>query len=123
MGDRALIATASLLSNVFRDSDIVARLGGDEFAVFACECDAAGMSVLRERVQSAVQNFNALSAEPFQLSVSLGAALYEPGKSVELEALLEMADLKMYEKKRVRARAGTGLEPTAPQHAPPNVGS
>ncbi len=120
IGDRALTATASLLSNVFRESDIVARLGGDEFAVFACECDAGGMSVLRERVQAAVQNFNAISAEPFQLSISLGAALYEPGNPVELEALIEVADAKMYAEKRVRARAGTGPEPSAPQLAPPS---
>src|SRR5262249_37307908 len=31
MGDRAIAATARILSGVFRESDIVARLGGDEF--------------------------------------------------------------------------------------------
>jgi diguanylate cyclase (GGDEF)-like protein len=109
MGDRALASMASLLAGVFRDSDIVARLGGDEFAVLAADCDGAGTTVLRARVQAAVQNFNALSSEPFQLSISVGAALFDPAHPVELEALMEAADAKMYEEKRVRSRSGSAL--------------
>ena len=123
MGDRALAATAKLLSGVFRDSDIVARLGGDEFAIFASECDAAGMSVLRNRVQSAVQNFNASTAEPFQLSISLGAALYDTSKPVELEALIEVADAAMYEEKRKRARGDARAEADAQRAVTPSSAS
>ncbi len=41
-GDKALIDTAHVLRQTFRDSDIIARLGGDEFAVLSI--DAADMS-------------------------------------------------------------------------------
>ncbi len=123
MGDRALVAMAALLTHVFRDSDIVARLGGDEFAVFASECDMAGTAVLRARVQAAVDHFNRTSAEPFQLSVSVGAELYDPAKPVELEALIEAADAKMYEEKRVRARSGTEYALDARPLAPTNAGT
>ncbi|MCE1170341.1 MAG: diguanylate cyclase [Azovibrio sp.] len=41
-GDRALIATAQLLSDTFRGSDVVARMGGDEFAVVTTEANGHG---------------------------------------------------------------------------------
>lgn len=104
MGDRALTATGKLLSNVFRESDVVARLGGDEFAALASECDAVGLSALQARLQTAVETFNATGLEPFRLSVSIGAALFDPRQPRELEALMEAADADMYEAKRARAR-------------------
>ena len=36
-GDKALIDTAQIIRNTFRESDIIARLGGDEFAVLAID--------------------------------------------------------------------------------------
>ena len=123
VGDRALAVTGRLLSTVFRDSDIVARLGGDEFAVFAPECDGSGMTALSERVQVEVQSFNALGVEPFKLSISLGGALYDPARPVELEALIEAADAKMYEEKRVRPRAGIRFDADTVRLPPPDVAS
>lgn len=105
VGDRALITTANLLSNVFRESDVVARLGGDEFAALAGECEAAGLTALQARLQTAIETFNAAGLEPFRLSVSIGAALFDPRQPLELEALMEAADVNMYEAKRARARA------------------
>jgi diguanylate cyclase (GGDEF)-like protein len=105
VGDRALITTAKLLSNVFRESDVVARLGGDEFAALAADCEAAGLAALQARLQTAIETFNATGLEPFRLSVSIGAALFDPRQPLELEALMEAADVAMYEAKRARARA------------------
>ncbi len=34
-GDDALMETAALLKEVFRESDVCGRIGGDEFAVLA----------------------------------------------------------------------------------------
>jgi diguanylate cyclase (GGDEF)-like protein len=105
LGDRALVATAKLLSNVFRESDVVARLGGDEFAALAGECDAVGLTALQARLQTAIETFNATGLEPFRLSVSIGATLFDPREPRELEALMEAADANMYDEKRARARA------------------
>jgi diguanylate cyclase (GGDEF)-like protein len=105
VGNRALSATAKLLSNVFRESDVVARLGGDEFAALAGECEAAGLTGLQARLQTAIETFNATGLEPFRLSVSIGAALFDPRQPLEFEALMEVADANMYEAKRARARA------------------
>lgn len=105
VGDRALVATARLLSTTFRDSDVVARLGGDEFAVFAVECDTEGIRIVRDRLSQAINALNQSGAERFQLSISVGAAAYQPSAPVKLQELIELADHAMYDEKRAqRAR-------------------
>jgi diguanylate cyclase (GGDEF)-like protein/PAS domain S-box-containing protein len=98
-GDRAVRATAAALAGVFRQSDIVARLGGDEFAVFAPECAPGDVAVIRARLQVAIDAWNDDRKEPFRLSISVGAAAYEPGTPVTLDRLMETADCRMYEEK------------------------
>jgi len=104
LGDRAIAATASILSSVFRESDVIARLGGDEFAVLAAECDHEGQVRVKHRLQAAVEAFNAEGREPFLLSISIGGALYDPRDAATLETLMMQADAKMYEEKKARAR-------------------
>jgi diguanylate cyclase (GGDEF)-like protein len=116
MGDRALTVMASILTKVFRTSDIVARLGGDEFAVLATECDAQGVEAASARVRALVEQHNQTPGARFQLSVSIGAAVYDPAAPSDLEALMKQADEQMYQLKRARAEAAAGrrpLEPTA----------
>jgi diguanylate cyclase (GGDEF)-like protein/PAS domain S-box-containing protein len=114
IGDCALVTTACVLSKTFRESDVVARLGGDEFAVFAVECDSEGIKTLRERLRQSVADLNRSGREPFQLSISVGAAAYQPSSPLQLQDLLELADNEMYAEKHARgtpprqaARSGT----------------
>lgn len=107
-GDAALIETAQVLTNAFRESDIVARLGGDEFAIFAADCDAEGAAAMRGRIDQNVEASNqGTRPYAFRLSVSVGTAVFEPLAPLELDALLEAADQAMYEQKRARADSGT----------------
>jgi len=99
-GDRALVVTAGVLRSVFREADIVSRLGGDEFAVLATECGADDVEAIRQRLRMCVVEFNQREREPFQLSLSVGSASYEPGAEVDIERLLEDADAAMYREKR-----------------------
>ncbi len=92
-GDAALIDAAALLRDVFRESDILARLGGDEFVVFAPEFSAIGIEGFRARLQSRLSSFNASSGRPYTLSISVGAAIYDPERPCDLEALLQRANI------------------------------
>lgn len=105
-GDRTLVSAALVLNSVFRSSDIVSRLGGDEFAVFASECGASDIATLRGRLRTRIAELNASTNDPFKLSMSVGAAVFEPSSKPDLDALMEIADQDMYEEKRAaRARA------------------
>jgi diguanylate cyclase (GGDEF)-like protein/PAS domain S-box-containing protein len=69
-GDKALIDTAYILRQTFRESDIVARLGGDEFAVLSI--DAADMSHedFSRRLQQHIDELNASESRRFKLSLT-----------------------------------------------------
>lgn len=100
LGDQALSSTAELLQRVFRASDIISRLGGDEFAVFAPDCDEAGVASSCARLGRAVAELNESRICPYQLSISAGAAVWNPERPIDLASLLEAADSSMYEQKR-----------------------
>jgi diguanylate cyclase (GGDEF)-like protein/PAS domain S-box-containing protein len=113
VGDQALSSTAELLQRVFRASDIIARLGGDEFAIFAPDCDEDGVTSSRERLGRAVAELNESRSRPYRLSISVGAAVWNPERPIDLASLIEAADASMYEQKRsarqrssARARLG-----------------
>lgn len=97
-GDQALIAFANILVSTFRSSDVIARLGGDEFTVLAIDAEGYPAQIL-ERLQSNVAEFNR-SSSSYQISASIGFAMFDPHSDMSLNDLLEKADQALYEEKR-----------------------
>ena len=98
-GDRALKELAGLLQRTFRRSDVVARLGGDEFIVLMTDIKGAGVQIVLDRLAKSLAAFNHETQYPWNLSISLGVALYESAHPVTLEALMASADQSMYQAK------------------------
>jgi diguanylate cyclase (GGDEF)-like protein len=108
-GDLALVHTANALEQTFRSSDILARLGGDEFAVFALETSSQNEDVILRRLEKNLKASNAGETR-YELSLSIGAARFDPKNPVSLGELLTQADQSMYRQKRDRSRlSGTPL--------------
>jgi len=105
-GDLALIETANVLRETFRDSDIIGRVGGDEFAVLAIEADGAEAPEVLARLQARLAARNAQSDRHFRLSVSVGIAAYDPAEPLPLGELMARADALMYEDKRAKRNPG-----------------
>jgi diguanylate cyclase (GGDEF)-like protein len=101
-GDRALIETAQVLENTFRESDTVARIGGDEFAVLAVEASEDSVEVLTNRLQANLEARNTREHRPYKLSLSFGVSRYNPESLCSLEELTSSADARMYEHKRTK---------------------
>ncbi len=101
-GDSALIETATLLKNSFRNSDIIARIGGDEFAALALETSWTSGQILATRLQENVCALNAGRKSSFDLSISIGIARYDSTCPCSIEELLARADAAMYEHKRAK---------------------
>ena len=99
-GDQALIATARLLSETFRGSDVVARMGGDEFAIVTNEANGDGPSPIIARLEAAVRRHNQEHPESPPLSISSGVVFFAPDSKSSLDELIEAADRLMYEHKR-----------------------
>jgi diguanylate cyclase (GGDEF)-like protein len=100
-GDLALIRVADALEKTFRGSDVVARLGGDEFVVLALQTNEQSEQLLRRRFAKNLKKTNGVD-HGYELSVSIGAAHFDPKHVVALGDLMVQADKAMYEQKRKR---------------------
>ena len=104
-GDLALIETANVLREAFRDSDIIGRLGGDEFAVLAIEARETKTEHIVARLAQRLQARNAQPDRRYRLSLSVGIASYDPAAPLRLDELMARADALMYENKRAKHNA------------------
>ncbi len=109
-GNRALVATASVLRACFRQSDILARLGGDEFCVLMTEARLETAQTVNDRLQRMVDFANASGTWQFRLSLSVGIVEVLAANQTPLEELLRLADERMYARKRNKP---------SPRSAPP----
>jgi diguanylate cyclase (GGDEF)-like protein/PAS domain S-box-containing protein len=104
-GDLALIDTANILRETFRDSDIIARFGGDEFVVLAIETPEISHEILTTRLQENLKTHNTKGNSLYTLSLSMGVARYTPENPVTFQELLARADAAMYAQKGSRHNA------------------
>ena len=105
-GNRALRAVAAVLRGAIRPYDICVRYGGDEFIVLLSDCAVDQAEAKRVELQKAVEAmaFSVGDLLRVRLSISAGAAVF-PFDGESYEALLQVADGRMYEDKAARKRA------------------
>lgn len=101
VGDRLLQSIANILKQATRHEDIVARWGGDEFTIVLTKTDAATCLKIKERIKALCA---AAPAEPIQPSLAIGCATNTAENIApdNMEALLQLAEKRMYEDKRER---------------------
>lgn len=99
-GDQVLREVAQRLGRLLRPRDIVARRGGDEFAMLVADVqDRADIERIAVRLLQAVEQPVKLDGGvEGLLSASVGVAI-APDHGRDLERLLQLADLAMYEAK------------------------
>ena len=106
LGDRVLIALATIACATARSVDTVARIGGDEFVILMPETDAEAALPLIERLLTACSR--AAGSGAARVTCSVGLVTFERPPS-DLEELLTAADGLMYEAK---AAGGDGVRHT-----------
>ncbi len=103
-GDKALVAFAEQMRNVFRDSDVFARTGGDEFVALLTDTDRTKIDVVIARFEKAMDTYNKEAKRGYDIRYSIGQVDYIPDDNESIERLLEKADSRMYQHKRAQAR-------------------
>jgi diguanylate cyclase (GGDEF)-like protein len=99
-GDIVLREFAKRLRKLNRSTDIIARLGGDEFCMIIPGLSDA--DVIQQKITTFYQALAkplALEDTLYQISTSIGYAIY-PNDGLNYEALIRVADQKMYQAKR-----------------------
>ncbi|MEW6109159.1 MAG: GGDEF domain-containing response regulator [Nitrospirota bacterium] len=103
-GDQALIETAKILKDTFRQSDIIARIGGDEFVVIPIGSTEYGARIAVSRLYQNIEVQNAKKKKNYTLSLSVGLAYYDPAAPCSVDELICRADKSMYEQKRQKQK-------------------
>jgi diguanylate cyclase (GGDEF)-like protein/PAS domain S-box-containing protein len=98
VGDKVLAQVARRFSSVVRNSETIARIGGDEFVVLLENIDRNQTERLIERLKAALKRPFSVEGRSHHLGVSIGAATY-PDDTSNADALLQLADIAMYEAK------------------------
>jgi diguanylate cyclase (GGDEF)-like protein len=106
VGDKVLQDAAARLSGCIRTVDTVSRLGGDEFVVLLEDLpnsDTLDAFIARIADCFRLENSGEL---PLSYGASMGHSIY-PGDAESAEALLEIADKRMYDDKSVGRQSGS----------------
>ena len=98
-GSTLIIAAAEAMKNSFRAADVLARMGGDEFVALVI-VPPDDVATISNRLKWHVDKFNASSALPYSLSMSIGVSHLDRAISTTLEGLVREADTAMYRLKR-----------------------
>ena len=101
-GDQVLMNVAQGVSEELRLSDTVGRLGGDEFVVISSYShNPQHVTQIEKRLRKGIGKGIDFNGHHFKVGASIGVAIY-PEDGTTPEALLSVADERMYENKKAR---------------------
>jgi diguanylate cyclase (GGDEF)-like protein/PAS domain S-box-containing protein len=104
-GDEVLLHVAAALRDCCDAGGLPARLGGDEFAVLLPGADLATAERAAARLRESLEEPAPIAGRLVAVRASIGCAA---GPARDPESLLNRADLRMYERKRLAATSRAG---------------
>ena len=99
VGDRLIIAAATILSRVFPESPIF-RIGGDEFLVILQGSDPDRYGQLLKQIEWECANTYINEDKNIPVSMAIGFARFDASRDTSLKDVFKRADHAMYEDKR-----------------------
>lgn len=108
-GDFAIITLAKSMEKAGMGDGICGRLGGDEFICASVEESDMHYSAeeFQKQLEEYLQNAEGVAEKPYPLSASVGMIFEEISDNLDLDAVINRADDKMYEHKMARKKQRT----------------
>jgi len=103
-GDELLRELGARLTGILRGEAFVARLGGDEFGIFLPDVSAEEALEEAGRIRETLERSFVVKGVPLSVEASVGISLY-PDHGVDVDALIQRADVAMYSAKDRRVGA------------------
>ena len=102
-GDKALVCVGELLKKSCKNKNVfISRYGGDEFAIIYQTRQLANVHKLIALIQQNIQAYNMSNNEVFNLSLSIGFAIWK--RNYSIDTLISLADDSMYQIKRKKVK-------------------
>lgn len=103
-GDAVLKSFAALCRRSLRPTDGFARIGGEEFVALLPETDRVSLLAAAERLRMACERSSVFFGDQeLRVTVSIGAAVYEPEKPLPVDDLIKRAENAV-----MKSKAGGG---------------
>ncbi len=99
-GDYLIKKTCESIQSGIDSKDILFRLAGDEFVIIFIDKSLSEMEDNWNKIEHEIKRTNTTLHKPYTLSFSYGMFHYEKGMAINVEEILEIADLQMYKQKR-----------------------
>ena len=108
VGDKVIKAIAECLKKNFRTSDVIIRLGGDEFVAYAVGItdEERGQMVIN-RFFDLINKIEIPELAGRKISISLGAAIYNPAEETDFTEIYKRADSAAYASKKIQGNFAT----------------
>lgn len=104
-GDFSIKLISEILTEVAADTGLAGRVGGDEFALAVPALPTDEERTFVEKVYKRFREYNESSIKPFNVTVSVGTCMVEPGDTLTLKEAMTLADGKLYEEKQFRVKS------------------
>ena len=101
--DEALRETANLLREASPDDSIAFRFAGDEFILLLTTNREEAIREVEADIKKAVEAFNRSSGQTYEISLSMGHAVFE---TKDKDAFMEAIDSAMYIEKQAKHTSG-----------------
>ncbi len=100
-GDAVLKQVARIIQASVRTVDLAARYGGEEFCVLLPDTDKEHALAVAERIRKGVSGTATVyDGLTLHVTISLGAAQYDPARDVSGKSLIDRADRALYSSKQ-----------------------
>ena len=100
-GDAVLKRVARVIQAGVRTVDLAARYGGEEFCVLLPDTDLEHARIIAERIREGVaSSVTDYEGKSIRVTISLGAARYDPARDISGKSLIDRADRALYSSKQ-----------------------
>ena len=101
-GDLAILTVTDAIKRSTGEDWLTIRYGGDEFLIIGADCTEEKAAQVKDSITDILDRSNKSGTRPYDITVSCGYVLTDPGSGISLQDYIRDADVLMYEIKKQR---------------------